>query len=213
MTHFILIRHGETGWNQRGRFRGRTDIDLDETGVRQAEATGRRLSRYQVQVSAIYSSPLRRALRTAQIIASHTGRTVVPLESLMDIDFGSWQGLTLAEVESRYGEPYRLWVESPHLLRFPEGEGLGDVSSRVESAISMAATRHDGETVVFVTHRVVSKVMILHLLGLDNSHFWQIDQGACAINMFDVRDTVPIVTLLNDTCHLRGLALVPESIA
>ncbi len=91
MTRFILVRHGQTEWNRVERFRGRADLALNETGIRQAEAVAERLSRW--QVATVYTSPLQRASVTAQTLASHLGLAVQPLDALIDIDFGRWQGL------------------------------------------------------------------------------------------------------------------------
>ena len=95
MTRFILVRHGQTEWNRVERVRGRADLSLDETGKRQAEAAALRPKGE--QIAAIYSSPLRRALQTAEPIAKQLKLTVQPLQGLIDIDFGSWQGLSAEE--------------------------------------------------------------------------------------------------------------------
>lgn len=203
MTSFILIRHGQTRWNRFERFRGRVDIDLDETGVRQAEAAAEKVASWGVK--AIYSSPLKRAMRTAEIISQRLQLAVEPLEGIIDMHFGEWQGLPIREVRQRYPELFDLWRFSPHRLKVPQGETLEEVRSRVVACIDEVAAKHDQETVVLVTHRVVCKVLICHLLGLDNSHFWQIAQDATAINLFEVWQGRFTVRLLNDTCHLRNL--------
>lgn len=203
MTSFILIRHGQTQWNRFERFRGRVDIDLDETGVRQAEAAAEKVANWGVK--AIYSSPLKRAMRTAEIISQRLHLPVEPLEGIIDMHFGEWQGLPIGEVRQRYPELFDLWRFSPHRLKVPQGETLEEVRSRVVACIDEVAAKHDQETVVLVTHRVVCKVLICHLLGLDNSHFWQIAQDATAINLFEVWQGRFTVRLLNDTCHLRNL--------
>ncbi|MFQ5925719.1 MAG: histidine phosphatase family protein, partial [Dehalococcoidia bacterium] len=102
MTRIILIRHGQTEWNRGERFRGRVDIGLDETGMRQAEAAAERIARW--GVAAIYSSPLKRATVTAQIIASRLHLPVEPVDGINDMDFGIWQGLSIGEARSRYPE-------------------------------------------------------------------------------------------------------------
>ena len=89
MTHILLVRHGQTAWNRSDRFRGRADVPLDEVGLAQAEATGRRVAS-QWQVNAVYSSTMSRALNTAQAIAGRFGLSVQPHAGLTDIDFGAW---------------------------------------------------------------------------------------------------------------------------
>ncbi|TET40003.1 MAG: histidine phosphatase family protein [Dehalococcoidia bacterium] len=203
MTRIILVRHGQTEWNREERFRGRVDIDLDETGVRQAQAAAEKIARW--DVAAIYSSPLKRAMATAQIIASRLGLPVEPLHGINDMDFGIWQGLSIEEARRRYRELFDLWRYSPQRLEIPEGETLEDVQRRAVATIDDLVARHQNETVALVTHRVVCKVLLCHLLGLDNSHFWQIAQDTTAINLFELWEGWSSLRLLNDTCHLRNL--------
>jgi broad specificity phosphatase PhoE len=185
------------------RFRGRADIELDEVGMEQAEATAGRIAEW--SVSAIYSSPLRRALATAKILAQRFNLEVKPLPGIIDVDFGDWQGLSPEEAADKYGALYLKWLESPHLVKFPGGESLAEVRERAGSAVDGLIAQHSRGTIALVTHRVVCQILILNLLGLDNSHFWEITQDVCAVNLFEVRGSVPAALILNDTCHLKGL--------
>lgn len=205
MTRLIIVRHGQTAWNEGEgeRLRGRADLDLDEAGLRQAAAAATRLTKW--EVAAVYSSPLRRAMRTAETLAKPRGLQVQPLEGLIDIDYGRWQGLSLREAEADDPELYTLWLDNPHLVTFPGGEGLEQVRSRATAAVETVVSRHLEQTVVLVSHKVVCKVLLCHLLGVDNSHFWQIHQELCAINVIEMEKDSPLIMLLNDTCHLKGV--------
>jgi broad specificity phosphatase PhoE len=121
------------------------------------------------------------------------------------MDFGSWQGLSVPEAEESDPSLFRLWVEKPHLVTFPGGEGLAQVRERVEAAIEGLWKAHRDQTVVLVSHKVVCKVMELVFLGLDNSRFWQVEQDLCAINLFSLNEERTSILRLNDTCHLRDL--------
>jgi broad specificity phosphatase PhoE len=204
MTKFILVRHGQTEWNKVERFRGRIDLILDATGLRQALAAALRIKDW--PFSAVYSSPLRRALETAKIIANQLDLTVESLDGLIDLDFGEWQGLNASEAAKRDADLYRLWIERPDLVRFPGGEELADVRERVMAVVEDIAVNNPDQVVVLVSHNVVCRVLLCSLLGLDNSHFWQLGQDVCAINAFEIRDGIPTVTLINDTCHLQSQA-------
>jgi len=203
VTRIIIIRHGQTKWNEGEgeRFRGRANLDLDEQGIRQAEATAARISQW--QVNRIYSSPLKRSMSTAQILARPFNLQAQPLEGLIDIDFGTWQGLSPAEVARRDSELYSLWLHCPHLVTFSQGESLDQVRDRVAITFDRLLQQHQGQTIVVISHKVVCKVLICHLIGLDNSHFWQVEQDTCAINLVEVRDSALAIALLNDTCHLK----------
>lgn len=183
------------------RFRGRADIDLDEVGIRQAEAIATRIAEW--QISAIYSSPLRRALTTARILARHFDLEVKSLPGIGDIDYGEWQGLSPEEAEARDSALYAKWLESPDTVKFPGGESLAEVRERAASAVDDLIVQHPKETIVLVSHKVVCQIIILNLIGLDSSHFWQVAQDVGAVNVFEVRGGIPSAVLLNDTCHLR----------
>ena len=204
MTRFLLVRHGQTQWNREERFRGRADLPLNETGARQAEAVAWSLKAW--PVSAIYHSPLKRALETASIIAGALALPSVNLDALIDIDFGSWTGLSDQEAATQDGALWHTWLESPQKVRFPGGESLDDVRQRVVAAVEELAVRHDRQTVILVSHNVVCRVLMCAMLGLDNSRFWQVKQDVCTLNIFELRDSLPTVSLLNDTCHLKTLA-------
>ncbi|MDY7019105.1 MAG: histidine phosphatase family protein [Chloroflexota bacterium] len=203
LTRIVLIRHGCTEWNEGEgeRFRGRAEIELSEFGLRQAKAAAVSLSRW--KADAIYSSPLRRALATAQILASPFGLEVTPLTGLTDIDYGSWQGLSLREAQTQDRLLYQLWQQSPHLVTFPEGENLVQVRERAATGVNNTLAKHVGKTIVLVSHKVVCKVLLCYFLGLDNSHFWQMEQDTAAISIVELRDDVFVLKLLNDTCHLK----------
>jgi broad specificity phosphatase PhoE len=149
---------------------------------------------------------MRRAIQTAEAIARAHGLAAQPLDGLMDIDFGEWQGLSPDEAAQRYPDIYRAWVEAPHTVRVPGGEELDDVRSRVLAALDQVVVQHAGQAVALVSHTVVNRVLLCAVLGLGNAHFWRLQQETCAVNVFDAEeDGTFTVALLNDTCHLQGL--------
>jgi broad specificity phosphatase PhoE len=203
MTSVYLVRHGQTAWNKEEIFRGRTDVPLDETGLKQAELVGQYFKG--MEIHGIYSSSLSRAWRTAEKVAEHHSLKVQPLQGILDMSFGNWEGRPHQEIRENDGQTYRQWVETPHLVRLPGGENLEDVRVRAMAAMEEVIRNHPGKTVILVTHRVVNKLLICGILGLDNSHFWQITQDTTAINLIQHRDGKYILSLLNETCHLKSL--------
>ena len=203
MTSIYLVRHGQTAWNKEEIFRGRTDVPLDETGLKQAELAGEYFKG--IEIGAIYSSPLSRALQTAQKIAQFNDLKVQPLPGIIDMSFGNWEGRPHQEIREKDSKTYRQWVEEPHLVRLPGGESLDDVRVRAMAALEEVIRDHSGKTLVIVSHRVICKVLICAILGLDNSHFWQITQDTTAINLIQYRKEKYILSLMNETCHLKPL--------
>ncbi len=203
MTSVYLIRHGETAWNKEEIFRGRTDVPLNEIGLREAGLAGGYLKDKEIHV--IYSSPLSRAWQTAQKIAQFHNLEVQPLNGIIDMSFGRWEGHSLQEIQKNDGELYRQWREEPHLVRIPDGESLDEVRIRTMAALEEMIQLHPGKTLVLVSHRVITKVLICGILGIDNSHFWQIGQDTTAINLIQHRNGKYILSLMNETCHLKPL--------
>jgi len=203
MTSIYLVRHGQTAWNKEEIFRGRTDVPLDETGLKQAELVSEYFKG--MEIDAIYSSPLSRALQTAQKIAQFNDLKVHPLPGIIDMSFGKWEGRPHQEIREKDSKTYRQWVEEPHLVRLPGGEGLDDVRVRAMAALEEVMRKHPEKTLVLVSHRVICKVLICAILNLDNSHFWQITQDTTAINLIQYRKGKYILSLMNETCHLKSL--------
>jgi broad specificity phosphatase PhoE len=202
MAKLILARHGETMWNVEKVFRGRADVNLDEVGIKQAELLGKYLSNWELE--AIYSSPVKRALDTANIVARDQKVAVRIAEGLIDFDFGEWQSLPEQEVKRLYPAILNEWQSNPHKVKMPGGESLEDVRMRAVEVVSDVLSKHQGN-VLLVSHRVVIKVLICYLLGLDNSHFRNISQDVGGITIFNYADGRFVLTRHNDTSHLRDL--------
>jgi len=203
MTFVYLVGHGETAWNKEEIFRGRTDISLNEIGFREAELVGEYLKGKDIHV--IYSSPLSRARETARRIAQVFNLKVQPLEGITDMSFGKWEGRPLKEVQIHDRELYRQWIEQPHLLKLPGGESLDEVRVRAMAALEEVIQYHHEKNLVLVSHRVINKVIICGILGIDNSHFWQIGQDPTAINLIQYKNGKYILSFMNETCHLKLL--------
>jgi len=208
MTEIILVRHGETEWNAEEIFRGRIDIELNETGIKQAELLAEYLS--DLKIDAIYSSPLKRALKTAETIAGYHKLNVKIAPSLIDFNYGKWQGLPHQEVKDRYKELYVEWTNNPQQVKMPAGESLDEVRERAIGAVDDAIAKYEG-TIALVSHRVVNKVLICALLGLDNTHFWNIRQDTCGITTFTDENERFILTKHNDTSFLKPIQKAPLS--
>ncbi len=208
MFRIILVRHGETPWNKERIFRGRMDIPLNDTGREEARLAGEWLKNE--VIDAAFSSPLSRAVETAEQIARHHGLTVQTLEGLTDLDYGDWQGVPLEEVKQRYPALYRQWESMPDTVRFPNGETLEEVRVRALAAVDEVLDRHPQGNILLVAHRVVNKVLIAAFIGLNNSDFWRIGQDTAAINRFERVGSIWNIITVNDTCHLRPVARGPQ---
>ena len=148
-TTIVLVRHGETDWNRERRFQGHADISLNEAGRRQAEALADLLA--DESFAAAYSSPLRRAVETAEIVTARLGIAFEPSDGLMEVDVGSWSGLTTTEVEQQFPDGFSRWTES-RSGGWTGGETYDELGARVVAELLAVAERHLGERVLAVTH-------------------------------------------------------------
>lgn len=165
MTRLYLIRHGETDWNRSGRIMGTQPVPLNAKGRRQAAELAAVLAeRHKIQpLSALYTSPLRRTVQTAEVLASSCSLPITVEERLREIGVGDWEGRYWRDLDQ---EPVRLhWYSRPHEARFPNGESLGDVQARALPAVAEALDRHPGGAIALVSHGDVLRAILAHYLG------------------------------------------------
>lgn len=204
MTTFLIVRHGQTAWNKDERFRGRTDLPLNETGWAQAKAVATYIAAT-YRPTAVYASPLLRALETAQPIAEMAGLSVQPDDGLLDIHYGDFTGLSPAEAEERFPALYRAWSAAPHTVHFPNGEELADVKRRVMGLVGRLVTANPEEQIVLVTHLVVCRVLICSLLGLDLDQFQMFQVDTSSLSVFERYNGQTRLVMVNRaSCGLPG---------
>jgi 2,3-bisphosphoglycerate-dependent phosphoglycerate mutase len=198
MTEILLIRHGETEWNQQGRMQGQHDSPLTATGLHQARRLAQRLK--QVEFTALYSSDLGRAHQTARCIADATGHEIVSEPGLRERDFGIFEGLTNPEIKLRYPQDHELFARRDPHYAMAGGESAAQFSKRAVGTLECIARSHDGETVVVVTHGLVLDAvyraacnMALHvprgfpLLNCSVNTFRHTSDGWVAVAVCDVQ--------------------------
>ncbi|MHB1293687.1 MAG: histidine phosphatase family protein [Anaerolineae bacterium] len=225
-TTLLLVRHGRTAWNHVERFRGRTDLPLDDVGQRQAEAVARLIDR-DYAPAAVVTSPLQRAVQTAAAIVGLMEPAVRAMETvvramggdgpalgisiradrgLMDLHYGDWTGLTPEEAQESYPDLYEAWQEHPSAVTLPNGESLTDVRDRALGLVDRLLEEHTGQEIVLVTHQAVCRVLLCALLDIDLDHVgrFRIDSGS--LTRLDVEHGVATLASANETSHLRGLS-------
>jgi probable phosphoglycerate mutase len=157
LTEILLIRHGETLWNQEGRMQGQQDSPLTAMGMNQARQLARRLKA--VEFTALYSSDLGRAHQTARCVADETGHEVVAEAGLRERNFGIFEGLTNAEIKVRHPEDYALFEKRLPDYRMSGGESAVQFRERVLLTMERIVKRHPDETIVVVSHGLVLDAM------------------------------------------------------
>ncbi len=210
-VHLLLVRHGETVWNQENRWQGQVDVPLSETGREQARRLARRLRAEGRPVRAIYASDLVRALHTAEILGEALGVPPIPDGAWREMNIGTWSGLTTAEVIARYAGEWERLRAGEDLPR-GGGETFAQFQGRILQAVRKLVERHAGEQVAIVTHGGVVRAFLLYCRGLDVSQFRQIDKigntGLSEVRVF--ANGRSVIHSVNDIGHLDGLALYGE---
>ena len=201
MSRLLLARHGQSVSNAVRRFQGAQDVALSELGARQAEALGQAISR--LSIAAVYTSPLERARRTAEIAAAGLGVPLTLVHDLRELSLGDWEGQTVEEIRALPGDPYEQWVRDPVACLPPGAEPLAEVQARVVRAIDEIAAAHpNGQQVLVVCHGGVISAYLAHCLGLPLSSIWRLTLSNCSITEV----APPFVRSVNSTRHLAGLA-------
>jgi broad specificity phosphatase PhoE len=197
----LLVRHGITKLHESDRFWGKTDIPLSKTGIKQAEKLRDRLAADKIDV--IYTSTLRRARVTAEIIASAHKVAVIPCEELCECGFGYIEGLTFEEIKRLHPALAQALIDR-RAVDFPGGESIEQLNDRVKNFLQQLERHEPGETVLIIAHGGPIRVMICILLGLGLEHWMQIGIAMASLSIVEMYPDTAILTLLNDVSHLNS---------
>jgi broad specificity phosphatase PhoE len=207
-TLVYLVRHGETTWNVERRFQGQLDVELSRTGLRQAEAVARWLAARPVKFTALYSSDLKRASRTALIIGAKLGLVPTLDPALREINVGEWQGLIAAEIEARFPGQLEEWHENIDSFTLPGGESIPDVQERIYSAYQDMVERHPGEAIIIVSHGAALAALMAALHDWDLVETWHTRRARMgnthvSVAVFDHERSKHEIIVMNSGEHLE----------
>jgi broad specificity phosphatase PhoE len=205
--NILLVRHGETAWNREGRYQGRTDIPLAETGQAQVAALGKRLASIPIHVA--YASPLSRARTTAEAILAGRSLPLQLDEGLLEISHGGWEGQLASDVEISHAEMFGVWRTSPgrNSPAGPGAETLGDVETRAWAVLErVCAQLGPTDTALIAAHDAVNRVILCRVLGLPLERIWSFRQAPAALNVLAGPSIAELqVVRLNDSEHVAPL--------
>ncbi len=208
----LLVRHGETDWNQQSRYQGQVDISLNENGKLQSEKVAEFLK--DVSIDKVYSSSLLRAKETSEIILQqHQGVELELNDGFKEIIHGAWEGKSETEIEQEFPGELQRWRETPEQFQMPGGENFQKVWQRtveVYESIIRAALTEKLNTILIVAHGGSNQILLCHILGLSAEHFWDFRQSNCCLNVIDYPkglDNNPVVQGINISSYLTGSVL------
>ena len=200
-TRILLIRHGQTKWNDGSIFQGHLDSELTEKGIGQAEATGERLGR--MKIAAIYSSDLGRARHTAQLIAKVTGHSLQEDARLRERSLGVFEGLTREQAQAKYPEEYQLYTSGSADYAVPKGESAQQRFEIGFAAFAEIAKRHEGHNVVVVSHGGLVQGLFRHVTGVGFQAARRFSLYNCAYNSFLFDGSEWLLETWGDISHLE----------
>ena len=182
MAKLYLVRHGETDYNNSLRFQGQIDIPLNQKGIEQAEKVAGFLK--DIPLQAIYSSSLKRARTTAEIIGRVKGIEPQITDALREMSFGIWENMNSSDIQKKYAKEWKDFFASPASTKIPQGESMSDVQKRSYPVVQQILDQYPEGDVAFVAHGGIIRVLICTMLGLDLNRSWHLHVGNASVTCF-----------------------------
>jgi probable phosphomutase (TIGR03848 family) len=194
MTKFLLIRHATTdavGKKLSGRIAG---VHLNEQGIKQAQQLAERLAN--IPIAAIYSSPLERAIETAEPVAKRHQLGTIICEDFLEIDFGKWTNCSFEELQIE--KQFHLFNSFRSATRIPGGELMLEAQARIVAGLQKLCIQHPNETVAVVSHSDLIKAAITYYAGIPLDLFQRIEISPASVNIVEVYEETARIILVND---------------
>jgi broad specificity phosphatase PhoE len=200
-TRVFLVRHGATLLSAEDRFAGETDVDLSDEGREQLHHLAARLARE--PLAGVFSSPMRRTLESARILAAPHGLSVLPVNGLREISHGRWEAKLRAEVEALWPDEYACWDRDPYTFAPKGGETGLAVTARALPALVSLVNEHAGRSILVVSHKATIRLLLSALIGIDpRTYRDRLDQSPACLNVLDFKGPSQArLTLFNDVSH------------
>lgn len=198
-----LIRHGATEHNlaKPPRLQGSgVDGPLSETGREEARRVAAVLS--ERNLSAIFSSPMKRAIETAEAVAQPHSLELATVESLREINVGSWEDRTWEEIQQNDADAYWRFKKNPAEHGYTGGENLAQLLERVEPTLTELLQTHIGQEIAVVTHSMVNRVLVGASMGLSVAQSYKLQQANCGLNVIQYRAGNRKMVSVNSISHL-----------
>jgi probable phosphoglycerate mutase len=202
MTRIYIVRHAEAEGNRKHIFQGRTDADVSEKGILQLEKLRERFKN--ISYDKVYSSPLKRAFKTAEYANYYQKKPITCVDGLEEINAGDWEKKSYDKLPELYPEEYRNWTLEPWNFRAPNGESMRDVNNRIWSTVLTIVKENKDKTLLITSHGCVIRNFICRAMGLPLEKMrdvsW-IENTAISTVEFD-SDFASHVVKFNDYSHL-----------
>ena len=200
ITTVLAIRHGQTESNISGYYMGWSQEDLNQKGYEQVQLLSERLRN--TPIDAIYTSPLKRARTTAETVAKPHNIEPVPLNDLIEINLGDWQGLHASDIMKKWPDIWQQSRVDPSILSWPNGESFVQTAQRSVRAFNSIVEANQGKLVAVVTHDIIVRIIATQVLGVTYGIYRKMEIGNASFTKIVVTDGKNQLVTLNDTSHL-----------
>ena len=198
-----IVRHGQTAWNKAGRWQGNQDVPLDEIGIKQTKQLAAKLPAY--RIGKLYSSPLRRAAMSADILRDKIGGEIAYRQGLREVRLGEWEGFTSDEIIKKHGELFRAWEENPAARIGLGVENALDLQNRAYKEFVEIVSREKNDFII-IAHGTWARCLLCKLLSvpLEKKKGFEVSNAGINVIDCDVSGKHPGFTVitLNDVSHL-----------
>ena len=194
----IIIRHGETLWNKEGLIQGTSDIELSSVGLEQARLLA--LSLKDQRISAIHASPLKRALKTAEIINEYHRREIQTHPGLMELDQGDFEGVSIKELVSSKKDFLSKWMADPACVKMPNGESLSDLQDRAWKVLE-TIIRQD-EDALLVAHNFTIATILCRIQKISLAELRSTCVDTASKTIINFKNGEAVIEVQNDRSHL-----------
>ncbi len=181
--NIYLLRHAST-IEEKLSFKGTADAPLSSSGVAEAIALGARWRAEGMIFNRIYSSPLSRAARTAELVCG--GENIQPVNELIDINCGSWENRDVDSVRKRHPRLFARWLNKPASFTFPEGESVSNAAARSFAFLNKITSddhNQNAQNILIVTHRLIINLMVLCALEINLNKYWLFRYDNCRFSI------------------------------
>ncbi len=195
-TTIFLARHGETAWNKERRIQGNVDIPLSKEGLRQAQLLAKRLQ--PEPISVIYASALERAIKTAEPLAQQLGLPIIQRAGFNERNYGEYEGKKVDDLLSEFeGDFLKLVLATP-----PQGESIPVLRKRAVKTFDEVRTKHQGETILIVSHGGVLQQLVRHLRNIPEEEITNYSFPNTSVSIFHFEEETIVEQLVGDASHL-----------
>jgi len=196
----MLVRHGQTLWNREKRVQGVSDIELSKRGSAQADSLARSLR--DEKIDTIISSPLKRAVQTAEAINRFHHLSIEPEKDLMELNMGNFEGMALQEMMKNHGDFLKRWAEDPASIVMPGGESLSELQNRAWGVVERIAGKSG--TTLLAAHNFTIMTILCKIKEMDLSHIIQAHVDVASKTLVEFQNGRGNVVFFNDIDHLSG---------